>query len=578
MQASALICLFMAVSALAARLKGLGSLKQTQQSSERFMDTLLDRPAVLDHRSRFFFSGERSDTGSKSLPEMQSGLKVEERNFSKVIPVFVEDAKFVGKWMLESPISTGQLFNGFDRTEGTVEITYLVDIANSNRTQLLIMLVNEEYLDGKRVYFLVNLTKSDYDLKNSTFKIKSNSNDKPRQFTLYYQDIFEVEYAKIYPEGSIDLAATSKETGQPFDLLNSTKVEDLVTTVRLSFPDKQWLLTARAELVLEGDRFLGQKLAFAGASLLLIASNVLASYKFDTSTDHFVRANLGYVSCMMLTTLYFQYFGFFMMLILQSLTASVWIYLVFAFTLVMYTTTCYKTSFVVFLNRWVDHPQILENTFRSPKGRFMLFSMLAVMGSYIVTVIFMRYRFYAFFFVALGTFPLVQVGEAYMRVSKDCFTVWLQLLTWWPSLLFAYLTRGSANSFVQLRPMPYFTEIMGSMLVVGTVVNYLQSKLGPKFFVPKRLRAGVHRYVVPFSKLPADVQDNECCICYHTLKLKPTDICDIEASMSSTSSTAMLNSLKSCMRTPCNHYFHEVCLMSWMDKKNVCPICRAEVK
>jgi len=34
---------------------------------------------------------------------------------------------------------------------------------------------------------------------------------------------------------------------------------------------------------------------------------------------------------------------------------------------------------------------------------------------------------------------------------------------------------------------------------------------------------------------------------------------------------------KKIMKTPCNHFFHNICLEKWLEFKNECPYCRTEI-
>ena len=505
-------------------------------------------------------------------------------NFTARIKVFEAVAEFIGTWENRQQISSSsKLFNGFDKNTGMSRMYYLVD-TEKNETRIILTLQNDEYIDGKKCYFVVNLTTSSYDNITSTFMLKSNTTDPVKKFAIYYQDIFDIHKSTQYPQATITMRLTSKSKNTPFDISRDTDPTDLNISMEIFSDEMQLNLLSKMRFGVPEETSWLSVAAYFLSCLSLLALNVYANYKFDgRDFDFYTRANLGYVSFMILTTLYFQYFGFFVMLLLMTLSSTAWVYLMVAFTLVIYTTTSYKTAFVIFLSRYADHPRIQENSLNSPKGRFLVYSMVTIMGSYAVTIFFMRYFLYTIFFIILSTFPLVQVVETAIRNSKQCFSVYIQICTWWPTLYFGILIRGMSNSLARMRPFPAFGYILFGLLLVGTIINYLQSKLGPTFFIPKRFKAGVHRLIVKIEKLPREIQDSECSICYHSLKLKPSEAEELDATIGEKGDSGIQESfisetLKSCMETPCKHYFHEICLQNWVDRRSICPICRTPLK
>ena len=317
-----------------------------------------------------------------------------------------------------------------------------------------------------------------------------------------------------------------KLTMKPFNISSRNDTINLLTILDFSCPNLNILLRSNAEFTIIRDTDLNILLLHSIICLGLCMGAMYSAVKFDSrQVDHFTRSNLGYVSAMFLTTLYFQYFGFFVMLVLMTINESraVWVYLLFALTLVIYTTVCYKNAFVIFLNRFSNHPRIQESGIGSPRGKFLLISLMTIMGSYIVTVLCMRYFWFSLYFVALSAFPLIQVIESALKGSKQCFTIYIQVFSWWPSLYFGIIIRGTDNTLVKMKPFPHFTLILTGILLFGTVINYLQSRLGTSFFIPKRWLPGVHRFITPMSKVSSDIQEEECCICYHTLKLNPIE-------------------------------------------------------
>ena len=100
---------------------------------------------------------------------------------------------------------------------------------------------------------------------------------------------------------------------------------------------------------------------------------------------------------------------------------------------------------------------------------------------------------------------------------------------------------------------------------------FLQFKLGPRFFIPKMLQPDYYEYSFKL-KLSEDTKDTECSICLQGFfeEQHPIDI-DIN---SSGIGSAMLKEV-TVMKTPCNHYYHRDCLLSWIDVKLECPSCRS---
>jgi RING-H2 zinc finger domain len=177
--------------------------------------------------------------------------------------------------------------------------------------------------------------------------------------------------------------------------------------------------------------------------------------------------------------------------------------------------------------------------------------------------------------------------------------------------LFGMVLRGKYNVISQLKPWDELWIPLGGMLFLGTLVCYLQSVLGTLFFIPKSLIPGYHRFVIPITKVPLEKQEDECIICYYSLKYSPDEQQESaaqppseanEGMMPNTESLPIANSalthhnlggtnisnntgvtqpmlkkLEKCFYTPCKHYFHEYCMMKWIEKKPECPTCRTKI-
>jgi hypothetical protein len=100
-----------------------------------------------------------------------------------------------------------------------------------------------------------------------------------------------------------------------------------------------------------------------------------------------------------------------------------------------------------------------------------------------------------------------------------------------------------------------------------------------------------HVYKVRIRKLKkAGWDENDCPICYSELEfddgapgedrvgLNTNDSLNTSLAstvLETTESLGRAKKMKHCFETPCKHYFHQKCLIKWMDVKMECPTCRA---
>ena len=140
---------------------------------------------------------------------------------------------------------------------------------------------------------------------------------------------------------------------------------------------------------------------------------------------------------------------------------------------------------------------------------------------------------------------------------------------------------GCPDNLVSNRPDPSFCVLVTGWVGLQLITLHIQTKKGPRFFVPKRfLPVGFdyHRTMLRSvtvdagdemelstliqrdaergeeTKQDEDSEEEDCC---------PICCCELEQE------DPLL-----IMTTPCNHQFHTECLRQWMEQKMECPTCR----
>jgi hypothetical protein len=116
------------------------------------------------------------------------------------------------------------------------------------------------------------------------------------------------------------------------------------------------------------------------------------------------------------------------------------------------------------------------------------------------------------------------------------------------------------QNFIAVRPRSTLVLVLVLWNLVQLLVLLAQDKFGSRFFIPSWMLPPVYNYhrTVPTSVIEQAAVENHPLTCA---------ICMSEVSADNGEH----------MITPCNHVFHEVCLVRWMDQKMECPVCRGRL-
>ena len=118
---------------------------------------------------------------------------------------------------------------------------------------------------------------------------------------------------------------------------------------------------------------------------------------------------------------------------------------------------------------------------------------------------------------------------------------------------------------------------VAALLVIGSFFTWqMQKNIGPRLFFNWFAKEnGIHNYFVRVEDQKTISSEDTCSICYSDFKSEVAfeDNADTPE-LSGGLQELLSNKRQSIMRTPCNHYFHISCLVTFMNYKQVCPLCR----
>jgi len=107
-----------------------------------------------------------------------------------------------------------------------------------------------------------------------------------------------------------------------------------------------------------------------------------------------------------------------------------------------------------------------------------------------------------------------------------------------------------SENFAHTEPRFGFSVLLVCWVIAQVIFLFIQDRYGPRFFIPRRLLPPKYDYQHDVA-LPTG-ETAECVICMSQVELDRKDY----------------------MVTPCNHIFHQPCLLQWLNQKMECPTCR----
>lgn len=129
-------------------------------------------------------------------------------------------------------------------------------------------------------------------------------------------------------------------------------------------------------------------------------------------------------------------------------------------------------------------------------------------------------------------------------------------------LISAYFLIYEEN-FIKYKPDYFLFLSIACILLIQGIILYWQ-RFKPRFLVPKKYRPLHYDYFrTKEEELQFEGLDNTCNICMTPLNIGK-------------SAEQVVNFSKT-LHTPCNHRYHQDCLLHWLEIKLECPTCRSKL-
>lgn len=276
-------------------------------------------------------------------------------------------------------------------------------------------------------YYLFNLTNANYDVNSSTFFLNGTTqsvNNSNPDFSVWFEDHISVQQNFNTLDCLTTMRLTNVSSGGPFDIYtnDTSAVQSLQVSIEFNSSGLNQSLNTMMTYNLGSSIQWG---LFAGVLTVTVVTLVLVclgSIQADLSLDYFSRVGQSAYSMLLLSIVYFQYFGLYVMLLMMIQNSYFIFYVVACVALVIMISASFKTAFLIHLEQNQPGANIAQGGIRTARGRFICLAVTLMVANYLVAVIAIRFTSYAFYLSIISSFPLIAIVENSFRGLKRCFS------------------------------------------------------------------------------------------------------------------------------------------------------------
>ena len=506
-----------------------------------------------------------SDRRTDTQPVLQGHPKLEE----------LTNKNLAGDWKASQPP-----LDKWSKSEGRIVGTF--EFSDSyDATLLHLTIFDEVYYDSNSVDLTINLKMSKFDEATSTFTLRCSEGDEYFAWAEFTMKALQKK-EQNYFDFDMKLVFRDTNTKAPFNM-RQISPDRKSLLVEFYFKSQSLGFTLSGVMTTADPHRTNTWLYWS--VLLLTFIILLLSFSGVPSISEDFIPNVGpevvslislynfhlFVAYLQLSKVNQHYVFFSYMMSFLSLGQS--------FAMLMISIYFLARSDMYHRNMFANNQEMIRQQERYV-GLFVLsyLAILFVLALYSPSVIFKS--FYKYILYLVFSFPLLQVILTYRRfVNRKVFSPHFHLVTWWTPLYPLMLWKGIPNELVNMSPDKSLAIYAGCCLVFGTLFMFLQSKFGLYFYMPSDWIPGNFNLKRKVSRVPKEKLEEVCSICYSKLKYDvsaPNDM--VELLEESLEDSQILPHAEEIFVTPCDHYFHVNCLLTWLTtKKQTCPLCNRPV-